>query len=1139
MERPRTLSPSLLQACLKAALAIVVAVGFTPAFQPIQAQALEAQSSVEVGYDAELVFADNGITETTAGPGYSISGTTLIISAAGTYHISGTCTAGSIEVAKSLSGVTLVLDNLTLTASGTAPIVVKKSSNVTIHLLDGTTSTLTDSEDPDDETSSDTTVAGAFEGAGVKVKSGSSCTFCGSGTLTVDGSACKNGIKGAAASTMIFKEGTYNVTAANNGIAADGNVIINGGTFDIDAKGDGIQADAELNISAGTFDITTLDGSTSTSFNSDSMSCKGLKASSASDDDTDSADADADAGNLIEITGGTFALDTADDAVHSDAYIEITGGTFNIATGDDGMHADTSLILGTENGFERDPDVAISSSYEGLEGGTVYLYSGRYSVVASDDGVNAAGGSQNGDDPGSGGGFNPGGGGPGASTPGQGNGAGQGQRNPGGSMGPMSAQATASASDYNIYVYGGDLYVNCSGDGLDSNGGLYLRGGQQAVFSQAKGGDNSAIDADGTILIEGATVFTSGTTGVDGTADNSWFGDGQKWAASKNDYSNDTCINAKEGGTIKLSYKLPKMANYTMASWPSSDSITLAQATSVTSCKGGSWSHSWDTGTTVNDVTTYTCSNCDDIERQTVESECTHSYTSGSTAQWTWADLSSATVTLTCDQCGETQTYDATVASSVEGDATTYTATYTYGEDVVFTDTKTVNTSADHTHTYTTAPTWAWTGFSAAKATFTCSDDSCSAFETVQATMSYTAGEETGTATATAASPSATNEMTDEEKAELTFTDLKTGTYTATFTTDGHATVTTYLTNSFDKVREENATTAVARDKDSGKVDISGSSSQVCFNATADDGYTITRIEAAPAANYKNLTQVTEGSGNWKMTKVGGDTSITITTAAIDYTVTANSVANGALYANVSTANYGDTVHVTATPASGYELASLTYTPEGGTAVDITSAKQFSMPAADVTLDATFTATSSHTDSPVVAKSISGATVSAIAKRTYSGKAFTPSPTVKHGTTTLVKGTDYTLSYVNNIKAGTATVIIKGKGAYTGTKRVTFKIVKAANSLKFKKTVKTLRASALKTAKKVVRPLVVKRANGTVTYTRVSGSKYLKIAKKTGKVTVAKGTPKGIYKIRVKVRALGNSCYKAKTKTVLLKVRVK
>ena len=364
---------------------------------------------------------------------------------------------------------------------------------------------------------------------------------------------------------------------------------------------------------------------------------------------------------------------------------------------------------------------------------------------------------------------------------------------------------------------------------------------------------------------------------MDGAADNSWFGDGQKWAASKNDYSNDTCINAKEGGTIKLSYKLPKMANYTMASWPSSDSITLAQATSVTSCKGGSWSHSWDTGTTVNDVTTYTCLNCDDIERQTVESECTHSYTSGSTAQWTWADLSSATVTLTCDQCGETQTYDATVASSVEGDATTYTATYTYGEDVVFTNTKTVNTSADHT----------------------------------------------------------------------------------------------------------------------------------------------------------------------------------------------------------------------------------------------------------------------HTDSPVVAKSISGATVSAIAKRTYSGKAFTPSPTVKYGTTTLVKGTDYTLSYVNNIKAGTATVIIKGKGAYTGTKRITFKIVKAANSLKFKKTVKTLRASALKTAKKVVRPLVVKRANGTVTYTRVSGSKYLKIAKKTGKVTVAKGTPKGIYKIRVKVRALGNSCYKAKTKTVLLKVRVK
>ena len=47
------------------------------------------------------------------------------------------------------------------------------------------------------------------------------------------------------------------------------------------------------------------------------------------------------------------------------------------------------------------------------------------------------------------------------------------------------------------------------------------------------------------------------------------------------------------------------------------------------------------------------------------------------------------------------------------------------------------------------------------------------------------------------------------------------------------------------------------------------------------------------------------------------------------------------------------------------------------------------------------------------------------------------------GTTTLKEGTDYTLSYKNNVKVGTATVTVTGTGAYTGTKSVTFKIVEA------------------------------------------------------------------------------------------------
>lgn len=59
----------------------------------------------------------------------------------------------------------------------------------------------------------------------------------------------------------------------------------------------------------------------------------------------------------------------------------------------------------------------------------------------------------------------------------------------------------------------------------------------------------------------------------------------------------------------------------------------------------------------------------------------------------------------------------------------------------------------------------------------------------------------------------------------------------------------------------------------------------------------------------------------------------------------------------------------------------------------------------------------------------------------YTGKALTPAVTIKDGTVTLKKGTDYTLSCSNNTKIGTATVTIKGKGNYTGIVKENFKIV--------------------------------------------------------------------------------------------------
>ncbi|MBR1751529.1 MAG: leucine-rich repeat domain-containing protein [Ruminococcus sp.] len=79
---------------------------------------------------------------------------------------------------------------------------------------------------------------------------------------------------------------------------------------------------------------------------------------------------------------------------------------------------------------------------------------------------------------------------------------------------------------------------------------------------------------------------------------------------------------------------------------------------------------------------------------------------------------------------------------------------------------------------------------------------------------------------------------------------------------------------------------------------------------------------------------------------------------------------------------------------------------------------------------------------------ITGKAVKASVKdKVYTGKALKPKVTVKIGSKTLKKGTDYTVSYKNNKKIGVATANIKLKGSYTGRITKTFKIVPAIKTL--------------------------------------------------------------------------------------------
>lgn len=407
--------------------------------------------------------------------GYEIDGTDVSITAAGTYVFSGNCDNGSITVKKGVTGVTIVLNGLTLTNDDSAAITLNKTAEASLIAAAGTTNTVADTEGSNDEN------------AAVKVKSGAALAIGGTGTLTVDGNA-KNGIKGAADAVITVAEVKLNINAVNDGLSCDdelnitggtlsitaggdavkaspdtsdtenpdttslGNVTISGGTLTLSAAEDGIQADGDLTISGGTFHVKTNGGHT-TALTDDSASCKGFKA-----------------GGALTVTGGTLTVDSADDALHAGTDVTISGGTLTLATGDDGVHADNDLVIGAKGASSTStPRINITASYEGLEGTTVNVYSGDIDVAASDDGVNAA-----------------------SSTLGE------------------------RSDKYAINIAGGDLYIDAGSDGLDSNNDITITGGKVEVYG-ADAMMDAAIDYDGTFTLSGGTLFGAGMEPTAGT----------------------------------------------------------------------------------------------------------------------------------------------------------------------------------------------------------------------------------------------------------------------------------------------------------------------------------------------------------------------------------------------------------------------------------------------------------------------------------------------------------------------------------------------------------------------------------------------------------------------------------------------
>ena len=84
----------------------------------------------------------------------------------------------------------------------------------------------------------------------------------------------------------------------------------------------------------------------------------------------------------------------------------------------------------------------------------------------------------------------------------------------------------------------------------------------------------------------------------------------------------------------------------------------------------------------------------------------------------------------------------------------------------------------------------------------------------------------------------------------------------------------------------------------------------------------------------------------------------------------------------------------------------------------------------------------------ITKKPVTALSYSSVEAQVYSGKAKKPAVTVKDGAAELVKGQDYSIAYSNNKEIGTAIITITGKGSYTGTKTITFKITPKPATLK-------------------------------------------------------------------------------------------
>ena len=432
-----------------------------------------AVTAAEAESDAVLItLSDSGCA--CADSSVQIDGSTVTITAAGDYLLTGSLSDGQIVVnAPEDAKVKLILNGVSIVKNGHAAIYALSADKLVLSTQAGSENLIQSSGEfvQTDENKVDAAVFAKCD-----------LTLSGEGVLNI---SCLQGHAVVSKDDLKLKSGTVNLEAGSKGLSGKDSVSVEGGVLNADVGTDALYSANDEDSTKGT--ITVSGGVLNLLCQKDGLDASGailieggeivLNAGNGSEGKGVTSDAD------ITIRGGSLSVSSYDDAVHAGGSVTVSGGELILASMDDGIHADGTLTI--SGGI-----LTVSQSYEGLEAQVIDIQGGRISVRSSDDGLNAAGGSDGSNALGLFGGdsFRGGFG--------------------GGMGGGFDSDSSAS-----LTISGGTLYVNADGDGLDSNGYLTVSGGTVYVSGPTNSG-NGAMDYGIEASISGGTVIAVGAAGM-------------------------------------------------------------------------------------------------------------------------------------------------------------------------------------------------------------------------------------------------------------------------------------------------------------------------------------------------------------------------------------------------------------------------------------------------------------------------------------------------------------------------------------------------------------------------------------------------------------------------------------------------